>query len=646
MKRIHILLTTAVCLSSLHALAQKRVEYFWDTDPGVGKGQVLRQITGTETTVTDSLDVGQLAPGIHILGLRTLNTAKDAKKTDGNGYVSSTGDNKKKTFCSLTYARAFFVSEPTEMITRMEYSWDKEKPLGKGTTLSFTPSAYGASVVRELSVGSLTPGLHTLFVRTLSTRHNSATYARLFCVPEPEQQVTRMEYSWDHDVAPGKGKSMQYTVSNDTAWFGPYLSVKGLEPGLHTLYVRTLTGSFCSPTYTRTFYVPAVAHEIEAVEYFFDNDPGVGKATRMAALLAEAEDTLRAAFDVNTSDLAEGIHKIGLRTLTDGTWSETKVRRFLVRSSHDDYVTHVEYFWNNDPGAGNGYMVDITPGEEVCIDFEADMTELGEGPHTLGLRAQSGSKGWSPVSFVTGIEFEGWDNLQEYLNSLRDTEDVLTGSQYSRQFLNKDWHALYVPFSMNYSDWSVRFDVARINAFYQYDDDEDGIVDRQVLEAILVKPANGSLKPNYPYLIRAKQKGTFNLAVDPSKRVAEEINSISCSTMEARYTFTGNYSDMTGMKSAEQYRLRGTTLSVPESDDEVLPPYRWYMTIDDLGNQLQPSAAKVRLRILGEDGTTVVEDINAQDDVTSAYDLQGRKVTKVQLRKGIYIIGNKKCIVK
>ena len=646
MKRLHILLTTAVCLSSFHALAQKKVEYFWDIDPGVGKGQVLGQISGTEATVTDSLDIGQLAPGIHILGLRSLNIAKDAKKTDGNGNVSLTGDNKKKAFCSPTYARAFFVPEPTEQITRGEYSWDKEKALGKGTSLSFTTTGDIASVVRELSVGSLAPGLHTLYVRTLSTGHHSASYARTFFIPDPEQQVTRMEYSWDKDVAPGKGRSMQYTVSNDTAWFGPHLSVGNLSPGLHTLYVRTLSNGFVSPTYTRTFYVPAPAHEIEAVEYFFDNDPGVGNATRMAASLAEAEDTLRSTFDVNTDGLAEGIHTIGLRTLTDGTWSETKVRRFLVSYGVDNYITRLEYFWNNDPGAGNGYVVDITPGEEVSIDFEADMTELGEGPHTLGLRAQSGSKGWSPVSLVTGIEFEGWDNLQEYLNSFLDTEDVLAGSKYTRQFLNKDWHALYVPFPLSYSDWSAHFDVARINAFYQYDDDEDGIVDRQVLEAILVKASSGALKPNYPYLIRAKQKGTYNLPVDPAKRVAEEINSISCSTMEARYTFTGNYSDMTGMKSANQYRLRGTTLSVPEDDDEVLPPYRWYMTIDDLGNQLQPSASYVRICILGEDGTTVIDDIDAEESITSAYDLSGRKVNESQMRKGIYIINNKKRIVK
>ena len=254
------------------------------------------------------------------------------------------------------------------------------------------------------------------------------------------------------------------------------------------------------------------------------------------------------------------------------------------------------------------------------------------------------------VSFT--ITIGDSDELQEYLNSLIDTEDNYAGNIYQRQFLNRDWQALYLPFSLSYSDWSAHFDVARINAFYQYDDDEDGVVDRQVLEAIIVRPGNGNLKANHPYLIRAKSKDTFQFNVDPSKMEGEQINSISCSTVEAKYTFTGNYLDMTGLKSAERYRIRGGSLSIPESDEEVLPPYRWYLTIDDLGNQLQPSAAKVRLRIVGDETPTSIDNMEP-DGITGtqkAFDISGRQIdvdaSLSTLPKGIYIINNKKYIVK
>ncbi len=548
-------------LASLPSAAQ-RVEYFWDTDPGVGRATVLQQFSGTEADIATDLNTASLSPGIHVLGLRALNDVTVGKD--------------RSTYHSATYHRQFYVPVPEESITRIEYYWDRDPGVGKGHALSFTDGST-VDLTQKLSASGLAAGMHTLYMRAVSTRHHSLTY-------------------------------------------------------------------------TRQFYVPPTAQQVQAVEYWIDDDPGVGQATRMAATLTG--DSLVKAFDVPVDGLSEGIHHIGLRTLTGSTWSATKVRQFLVRSQErEDYITRLEYFWNIDPGQGRAYAVDITPGEEVTIDFEADMTMLGGGPHTLGLRAQSGSQGWSPVKYVTGIEFEGWDNLQDYLNSLNDTEDQLTSTQYTRQYGNNDWHSLYVPFTLSFQDWQLHFDVARINAFYQYDDDEDGVVDRQVLEAIIVR--GGTLKANYPYLIRARQKGTFSFPANVG-RVEQKVNSYSCSTMEARYTFTGNYTDLKGLKSAQRYRLRGSSLSIPDSDDEVLPPYRWYLTIDNLGNQLQPSASRsLEVHIVGEEEAQGIYDLHFTQSDNDAeivnnncYDLQGRKVEDGRMKKGIYIINNKKHVVK
>ena len=132
--------------------------------------------------------------------------------------------------------------------------------------------------------------------------------------------------------------------------------------------------------------------------------------------------------------------------------------------------------------------------------------------------------------------------------------------------------------------------------------------------------------------------------------MAEQVNAVSCSTLEARYTFTGNYSSMTGLKSANRYRLRGGTLSIPESDSEILPPYRWYLTIDDLGNQLDPVAtSRIAIRVVGEDEVTGLPNVEglSPDVPREVYDLQGRKMnTRSTLKSGIYIINNKKCVVK
>ena len=535
---------------------------------------------------------------------------------------------------------------------RVEYFWDEDPGVGLGTVLQEF-SGKEVTVEKTLDANKLSVGVHHLGLRVLNNGWFSNTYYRSFYVPPISEKVTRVEYAWDKIPDPGTGTAIPFTEGSSID-ISESLNTADLSTGMHTLYIRTLSTGHQSLTYSRSFYVPATPHKVKAIEYWFDEDPGVGQAIRKSSAI-EGE-SLTMAFDVDTDGLTEGIHHIGIRTLTDGTWSATMVRQFLVRqtSDIDNYITRLEYYWNDDPGEGKGATVDITAGTEVELEFMADMTELGEGPHMLGLRAMSGSKVWSPVYQVTDIAFEGWDNLQDYLNSLTDTQDTYNGSSYTRHYGNKDWHALYVPFSLSYNDWSLHFDVARINAFYQYDDDEDGVVDRQVLEAILVRQGNGSLKANHPYLIRAKQKGDYTFSVDASELAGEEINSICCSTVEARYTFTGNYSQLSGLKSANRYRLVGNTLSIPDTDDEVLPPYRWYLTIEDLGNQLQPSANKVQVRILGDDDSTVIDDVQFQNyssEKFTVYDLQGRKmanekISDSRLPKGIYIINKKKYVVK
>ena len=532
---------------------------------------------------------------------------------------------------------------PVRAQQRVEYFWDTDPGVGKGTVLQDFEGTV-ANISAELDVSTLSVGVHTLGVRILNANKFSSTYHRLFYIPPQGETITRVEYSWDKVLAPGKGKEITFTAGN-TVNLNTSLKLSASASGMHTIYIRALSTHHHSQVYARTFYIPPVAHKVKAIEYFFDTDPGVGKATRMAATLTSGVKNM--AFEVNTDDLSEGVHKIGIRTLTDATWSDTKYRQFLVRSVADNDITRLEYFWNNDPGYGEAHPVQITKGKEITLEFEADMTDLPEGVHTLGLRAQSGSRGWSSNYYVSGIEFEGWDNLQDYLLSLEDTEDVLTSTVYARQFRNRDWQPLYVPFSLEYDDWADFFDIARINAFYQYDDDEDGVVDRQMLEAIMVTRGVGRLRPNYPYLIRAKEKQTHNFAIESANVVAEEENSVSCSTLEARYTFTGNYSNLTDMHSNDIYRMRGGTLSIPESDEEVLPSYRWYLTIDDLGNQLNHAPKHIRVRVLGDEATGIMPDGKCQmsSGDGSVYDLSGRRVMRTP-NKGLYILNNKKYLIK
>ncbi len=133
------------------------------------------------------------------------------------------------------------------------------------------------------------------------------------------------------------------------------------------------------------------------------------------------------------------------------------------------------------------------------------------------------------------IDGETYDNNEEQVM------DTIT---YTRTFNNTEWQALYLPFSMNYSDWSEDFDVAKINDVHQFDEDDDDVFDRTILEVIKVK--GGTLKPNHPYMIRAKSTGAKTIIVENATLMPAEENSIDCSSVEREYVFTGTYTGVDG----------------------------------------------------------------------------------------------------
>lgn len=218
---------------------------------------------------------------------------------------------------------------------------------------------------------------------------------------------------------------------------------------------------------------------------------------------------------------------------------------------------------------------------------------------------------------------------------------------YTRNFNNTNWQALYVPFSLSYDDWKEDFEVARINAFYEYDNNHDGVIDQQVLEVFPVGEGQGDLRPNYPYLIKAKTSGAKSLTLTDATLYATEVNSIECSTVETRYTFTGTYEKMTGLASAGYYFMSGGGLKTTSSDATALGAFRWYLKAESKGSSLMQRPAEIKIRVVGEEGEeTGITDVNADEEKSAVFTLDGRKVNSNRLTPGIYIKNGKKVYVR
>lgn len=230
----------------------------------------------------------------------------------------------------------------------------------------------------------------------------------------------------------------------------------------------------------------------------------------------------------------------------------------------------------------------------------------------------------------------------------KNRKTLVTDFTYSRTFSDSQvgkWQAMYVPFSMSYSDWSEHFDVAAINNFHEYTD-EDGKVTNVELEVRLVK--KGSIKANRPCLIRPKKAGDVNITLSNVLLEKAQEVSVSCSSVETKYTFTGTYQPITALKTKGYIFLNGGQLCEAANDEQQLKAQRWYLTRENLGSYLEEETSSsalsrpINIRVIDGE-TTGIEEIGVissssseKQSATGIYDLQGRKLSSVS--KGINIV--------
>ena len=205
---------------------------------------------------------------------------------------------------------------------------------------------------------------------------------------------------------------------------------------------------------------------------------------------------------------------------------------------------------------------------------------------------------------------------------------------------------------MNYADWADQFDVARLNNFIQTDDNNDGVIDRTLLETVYLKEGS-STKANMLYVIRAKQPGEHIITMKAPKgerltvAPAEEKN-IDCYSFDKNYVFTGIYSGKQSFGAGE-YVMGGGLIGKP-SPTAKLGGFRWYLTITDRNGTQVANANSIRVIVRGEDDVTGIETLSpTAPQRFDIYDMNGRlakrgATTTEGLARGIYIINGKKVI--
>lgn len=221
---------------------------------------------------------------------------------------------------------------------------------------------------------------------------------------------------------------------------------------------------------------------------------------------------------------------------------------------------------------------------------------------------------------------------------------------YARNFGGTNWTTWYVPFELKLTpELCQKYAFSRINNVHQYDDDNDGVADRTIVESF--NQAEGvTLKANYPYLVRALTDADKKMTITLTEveLANAESKHIDCMSVDHTYTFTGTYNEM-----GEGGTEANSPLSLFDYSDgnmwlnfHSLPAQRHYLLITPRNGSAPTLApARVMLQVIGDETVTGIVNLYGRDKRSAeTYDLSGRRVGSNQ--RGLLIKNGKKVLVK
>ncbi len=365
--------------------------------------------TLTDNDDADSLRVSLVFPvgGVQILmdGQRTGRLMVDpVQDEEAVPILLEVTDGKEKVRASiqLTLGEA---TPDAHKIALAEYFFDTEPAPGAGTPVPasnnepFNDTATFARLTPVIS--TLNPGWHRIGLR--------------FRTVAGQWSTTRWLDVHVYDDAPSDGIALT-RPDGDLAYsrwpgFDPVAGTPGTVPVWGGRFDDLDPGQGAGTQQNLVFEdndgVESLDFAIVWAEYFIDSDPGHGNAARLPMDRRGLDSTLtQIQFDLDTSQLAVGLHHIGLRgQMADGTWGDTKLLSFYVFEDFEPAtapkveVVDAEYIWNGtgSPGFGNGLPLAQAAAETEIglVDSQPIQTApLDTGDHNLHVRFKNQDDEW------------------------------------------------------------------------------------------------------------------------------------------------------------------------------------------------------------------------------------------------------------
>lgn len=297
----------------------KLIEYFFDTDPGHGKGRII-----TLPSVTDApgfqfqADLTGLAAGFHRIYLRSFNS--DDKASHSNWI-----------FFDNYITPVYPSGSPVADITAIEYFIDTDPGFGKGTPVFFSPAPDHAAKSVAINVTGIGPGIHRVYIRSKDSNEkwsllNFGQFDNTApnpypSAPPPAPPIGQMEYYFDTDPGFGNGKPIQFTAGTDISNFSVDIPLGSLSQGSHTFYIRSSQNPW-----SFTAYVPFLFSSTLPVTWLYVQGEIKGDKTYIDWATATEEGTDK--FLVEHSTDGRDFTTIG-QVAAAGNSSSTNKYRFI-----------------------------------------------------------------------------------------------------------------------------------------------------------------------------------------------------------------------------------------------------------------------------------------------------------------------------
>lgn len=217
---------------------------------------------------------------------------------------------------------------------------------------------------------------------------------------------------------------------------------------------------------------------------------------------------------------------------------------------------------------------------------------------------------------------------------------------YTRNFKDTKLQPLYLPYDINVSDFDGIATISYVNNVHQYDNDNDGVVDKTTVEYLSKR--TGTLNANIPYIVKANAIGLSTITSNnvTIKETAED-GWIDCMSTTLRYLMTGTY-QTTDMYFDNRYGMSDGLFKHASSEKVKLSAFRFYLDIiprfGEGSVQNAPKVINISIDGIEEDEATGIEYINTNNIDNNYYDLHGRKV--LTPTTGIYIHNGQKIQIK